>query len=194
MVVNTPRAWSTLSSVNLWTFLIFFEFSSQLEESIDSWRAELVPTVELVPHQQFIALLFLSIWLLKFLSLQVTPQRILKSRESHQDICNLPSEETKSSTPWSRLLLLVVVSFLTFIRLWSWNQPRKQKSERIEIQQQMHVMRYPENLTDELVSYIDCAVSYLLNETPSMYWLLLGSYFTETKRPKQTINSLYSLS
>lgn len=134
-------------------------FSSQLEESIDSWRAESAPTVELEPLLPSTVLPSSSTWLLRFLSLLVTPLRISRWRESHQDIFNLPSEETKSSTPWSKLPSLAVVSFLTFTRLWSWNQPRKQRCERIEIQQQMH-----EKSLKILIKWtlaVDCAVPFL---------------------------------
>ena len=110
-------------------------YSSLLEESTDSWRAESVPTAELVPHQQSTVLPSLSTSPLRFLSLLVTLPRILRSRELHQDISNLPSEEMKSLTLWSRPPSLVVVLSHTSTRLSSWRPPRP----RSELSQQINI-------------------------------------------------------
>lgn len=103
--------------------------SSQSEESTDSSRAEWAPTAELEQLQQFTALPSSSTSLLRCWSLPVTLPRTWRSRELHQDTCNLQSEETKSSTPWSKLPLPAVVSFPTFTRLSSWKQPRKERTD-----------------------------------------------------------------
>ena len=83
-----------------------------------------MPTAELVLHQQSTVLPSLSILQLRFSNLPVTLQRISRSRESHQDISNLPLEVTRSSTLWSKQPLLEVVSSHTSTRLSSWRLPR----------------------------------------------------------------------
>ena len=75
-----------------------------------------MPAAELEPHLQSTVLLSSSIWPLRFWNSLVTPQRISKSKESHQDTCNSLSEEMKSWTPWSRLPLPAVVSSHTSTR------------------------------------------------------------------------------
>ena len=104
-------------------------YSSLSEESTDSWRAESVPTAELVLHQQSTVLPSLSTSPLRFLSSLVTLPKISRSRELHQDISNLPSEETKSSTLWSKQPSLAVVSSHTSTKLSSWRPPRPRNEE-----------------------------------------------------------------
>ena len=100
--------------------LILFEiYSSQLEESTDSWRAESARAAESEPHQPSTVPLSLSTWPLRFWNLQVTPPKISRLRESRQDICNSLSEVTRNWTPWSRLPSLAVVLFHTSTRPWS---------------------------------------------------------------------------
>lgn len=121
---------------NFQAFSNFFEFhSSPSEEFTDSWRAESLLTLELEPLQLFTVPPSSSISLLKFSSSQVTLPRILRLRESHQDTCFLPSEVMRSSIPWSRLPLPVVVSSPTSTKLSSWSSPRR--SERHETQLMM---------------------------------------------------------
>ena len=108
-------------SLNYEILTHIWKFSSQLEEFTEFWRAESVPTAELVPHPLSTVLLSSSIWLPRFLSSLVTPLRILRSRESPQDIYNSPSEVMKSSILSSKPPSPVVVSSHISTELLWWN-------------------------------------------------------------------------
>ena len=195
-------------------------FSSQLEEFTEFWRAELVLTAESEPHPLYTVLPSLSIWLLRFSNSQVTLQRILRSRESPQDIYNLLSEVMRNLILSSKLPLLVVVSSHTSTELLWWKQEaQSQRAEShiterlIEVDASFDGSKYPliykiatvTNRSDITVrgytdksnsaSYHSSVIASLVKESSCtcIYFRNRDQTFIFLQQTNKTIQSVFSL-
>jgi len=195
-------------------------FSSQLEEFTEFWRAELVLTAESEPHPLYTVLLSLSIWLLRFSNSQVTLQRILRSRESPQDIYNLLSEVMRNLILSSKLPLLVVVSSHISTELLWWKlEAQSQRAEShiterlIEVDTSFDDSKYPliykiatvTNRSDITVrgytdksnsaSYHSSVIASLVKESSCtcIYFRNRDQTFIFLQQTNKTIQSVFSL-